>query len=738
MRLTLRTLLAYRDGVLSPQDQEDMHRRIQQNGPIASLLRQINELVAGNELRSPKLTATGLGDVNNVAEYLDDALTTDKVAELERLCLQNADHLCELAHCHQLLAEAMQTHISVPESLMDMASKLTDPRFREQAQKRLLTRSSNRASRAIETPEENSGDDRLEVPRTQLMPAGQPSDSSSLVKSAITGPGASTIQQGGLDLEATPLASEVPAYLLASQRKRWQIPAAILALTLLLVILVWQSIGSLDSLAALWSTSAAVPVDPIPSDPQRDADQASIVPEANDKAAPTPPSVTEGSSQDSSTEGSLAAAADRSEATAETQPDSDASDPENLSESIPATPESDEAPNTLATGLSISPDDRGQGRALIFVKTNDEKLLLLGEQAQPISQGRVIIPPSVRSAISLGSWNWTTGGSSVVEFETDSATPVMASNLFRGLLANSQPNAPLILKTPVGTYRLSTTDPEAWLTVEVAYRPILRGSLSQAGTHAPVLVIVAFTDSQDAPKALAKIESVDGRHSALLREPGSGFAVIGEQAPVEFKLLNPPRWYGSRSVRLIDQEAVQDFVKVLQNSQQPAEELVSQLTRHERPELAALAIQTSLMLGNFRPLVSELLLSDRLRTHWTSSLELARQLAIGNQNTPTIVEELMQEEFGQNATRLYELFQGLSSEQQNNEGLISLIKGLESDLLPVRILSAYEMAQLTGSDHGYLPHAPIKSTIQQIRRLQTTGKLNLLPVPDPIWERTAQ
>jgi len=86
---------------------------------------------------------------------------------------------------------------------------------------------------------------------------------------------------------------------------------------------------------------------------------------------------------------------------------------------------------------------------------------------------------------------------------------------------------------------------------------------------------------------------------------------------------------------------------------------------------------------------------------------------------------------------LMELLLGLGQERLGGDGLAALIKDLDSQQLPVRVLSAFELQQLTGQSFGYLPHAPIRNSLQQWRQQLNSGKLKIMEVGDPIWERTA-
>lgn len=109
MRLTLRTLLAWLDNLLSPQDQQVLGDKVAQSPDAARLIRRIRETVARGTLPAPRLDGSGLAhDPNKAAEYLDNTLEPDLLTEFEKVCIQSDVHLAEIAASHALLAEVFR------------------------------------------------------------------------------------------------------------------------------------------------------------------------------------------------------------------------------------------------------------------------------------------------------------------------------------------------------------------------------------------------------------------------------------------------------------------------------------------------------------------------------------------------------------------------------------------------------------------------------------------------------
>jgi hypothetical protein len=107
MRLTLRTLLAWLDGVLPEGEQLEIGAKVSASAAATPLVERIRAAVGRAAVGAPRLDARGLADdPNSVAEYLDNTLPKDQLEGFERICIESEMHLAEVAACHALLAEA--------------------------------------------------------------------------------------------------------------------------------------------------------------------------------------------------------------------------------------------------------------------------------------------------------------------------------------------------------------------------------------------------------------------------------------------------------------------------------------------------------------------------------------------------------------------------------------------------------------------------------------------------------
>jgi predicted Zn finger-like uncharacterized protein len=102
IRLTLRTLLAYSDDTLRPDEWDSIDEKVADSDAAQELMARIDRVIRV----APIPPATGPNarfDANIVAEYLDNELAADETVEVEKVCLESDGHLAEVADCHQIL-----------------------------------------------------------------------------------------------------------------------------------------------------------------------------------------------------------------------------------------------------------------------------------------------------------------------------------------------------------------------------------------------------------------------------------------------------------------------------------------------------------------------------------------------------------------------------------------------------------------------------------------------------------
>lgn len=129
MKLTLRTLLAYLDDVLEPNEAREIGQKISQSKEAADLVNQIRESMRRRRIGTPELAGPGSGpDPNIVSEYLENVLLPNQVVEYEQLCRRSDMHLAEVAACHKILTMVMGQPIDVSDELRERMYALGAPK----------------------------------------------------------------------------------------------------------------------------------------------------------------------------------------------------------------------------------------------------------------------------------------------------------------------------------------------------------------------------------------------------------------------------------------------------------------------------------------------------------------------------------------------------------------------------------------------------------------------------------
>ncbi len=127
MRLTLRTLLAYLDNTLDPNDAESLRVKVAESGFAGQLVQRIRTNLAKTNLSAPAPDAVGpVEEANVISEYLDSTLSAEQISEIERACLESDQQLAEAAACHQILTMVLGKTAEVSPELRQRIYSLPD------------------------------------------------------------------------------------------------------------------------------------------------------------------------------------------------------------------------------------------------------------------------------------------------------------------------------------------------------------------------------------------------------------------------------------------------------------------------------------------------------------------------------------------------------------------------------------------------------------------------------------
>ena len=115
-RLTLRTLLAYIDDTLPPEQARSLGLKVANSDEAKLLIERIKRVTRRRGLRTPVPDGSDddVADPNTVAAYLSDNLDSEQLKQIESTCLGSDVHLAEVAACHQILTLVLTEPVRVP------------------------------------------------------------------------------------------------------------------------------------------------------------------------------------------------------------------------------------------------------------------------------------------------------------------------------------------------------------------------------------------------------------------------------------------------------------------------------------------------------------------------------------------------------------------------------------------------------------------------------------------------
>jgi hypothetical protein len=107
-------LLAYLDDTLEPTQARLIGQKVAESDAAQELIARIKQVTRRRRLTTPPSGPGAKTDANIIAEYLDNTLSSEQLAEVEEICLASDVHLAEIAACHQILTLVLGEPALVP------------------------------------------------------------------------------------------------------------------------------------------------------------------------------------------------------------------------------------------------------------------------------------------------------------------------------------------------------------------------------------------------------------------------------------------------------------------------------------------------------------------------------------------------------------------------------------------------------------------------------------------------
>jgi hypothetical protein len=792
MRLTLRTLLAYLDDILSPEDSREIAQKIEESEFAKGLMHRARDVVRRLRLGAPSIGERGPGfDPNTVAEYLDNTLPSERVPDFEKICLESDVQLAEVASCHQILTMVLGEPAEVA------------PASRE----RMYDLPALLAAQSIEEPNPPAA---AGTPTVPTQPTGTP------VVGAAATPAASVIDDG--KHRAKPI---VPDYLREPMPGRRRLLPSLGALVLFGVLAVLLLAAFRQFEPGSWLANLVGLPGPAPV---ANAPQAPVAPApSKDEVVPAAPTETAAKPTPD------AKPAEETPAVAAKTPPAPAGKPVALpSAPMPPTPPVAQpaAAATVASPASAKPaaplpplpaEKPAPAASVVKVETP----MPTDQQPKPGPMGSPAPTLPAAGASPVNPLRAEMAGKPELKpalpAPPDAAKPMLASSSPKPASPDTTRDA-----APMPPERLgrSALDRQVLLEFEqssgnwmrMAPQAVLKSSqpILSLPAYQPVLTLIGVgtvqlvgaaqlellpTDSQGTSglkisygrvivrpigETKARLRLQVGARTGTItfknadaqlgisvdraRAPGANpeespgmlmadvFAASGDFTWEE-GAANPPVQLAERAMLRVDADpllaptvmselprwlttdetsAFDKFAARFLDEQirtdRPVSLSLRELTNHRREEVAALAARSLGCLDEFDPMVTALNGAEQ-RAFWDEYMRSLQQAVNRGADTAAKVRLALEQRYPNHAPKLYRMLWGYTpKELVDGQGAI-LVGYLEHEMLVYRVMAYHNLEKLTGLKYAYRPQDPLPRRQQAVARWKERLQLGLLARP---------
>lgn len=761
MRLTLRTMLAYLDEILEPDDAADIGKKIEESEFATDLVRRTRDCIRRLRLGAPPLVGKGIAlDPNTVAEYLDNTLSSERVPDFEKICLESDVHLAEVAACHQVLTLVLGEPAEI-----DQAS-----RERMYALAKAVAASDQAAAAAAST---------VPVPPSPEVTA--PPVQAPPVAAAVT---AAPVANSAAIKRQRP---EVPDYLRERRSIFWPLATAVLILICVAGAVAGGLFlfgppevknylaslgagGNADGPPVLPEVPTVEPGTPLP--PQPELPPVSEAPADTARPEPLPPvggptepaTTPPAESGPGPTKPLEFPKAGRVEPPVEGGPPA----PVPSDNPIPKSPVGEPATATVGPAVvpPVVPPLTGQGTEIL--PSDVPKVATL---PKPPGADPVVGPAPEPAPAVEGMGRYLTGQDVLLRYDRNDASwrrlPANA-NVFAGdfllALPTYSPSVSLsngVVVQPIGPvqFELQKPDGDGVPGVIVDYGRVVFMTVGKGaqvrvalGDQAGVLTfgdadskaaievrrMLPFGQNPETGQsavaaevyaASGQIGWTDEKGDTPLRAPAAMIvaSIPGIPTPAANEI---PKWIAGDTLSDIERRGTRDL-EMLITVDRPVTLTLKEQAESRRLEVRTLAIRCSAYVNQFDPFVSALNDAEQ-KANWNNQIDTLRSALTRGPEVAAAVRATFEKQRGDEGNELYRMLWGYSADQVPAEGA-GLVRGLDHKALDYRVLSFWNLQTLSGSSFAYKPaDLPVKrapAILKWKERLEE-GKL-LTPVAPP-------
>lgn len=769
MRLTLRTLLAHRDGVLEAKDAALLEAKLRDSTFARQISQRIDESMRNPRLAPIPLDAREPGfDPNHVAEYLDDSITVDQVPDLERRFLENNALLSEVGSCHTILTRALSQPAEVSEEIRRRIHQL--PTTPEAQPGKLRIHRLGNVERRIRV------DKPIVAPVTptrtspETLPANRPI-SETISQTSLRVP---TAEPRGVGIELHEgLGNQVPEYLIGNDRGWWRPVLATSGMLALLIVVGFLAVGPFDQVRQMLSSSDPVEMiekglngktDSGSSDDEGNVENSArvsstfdsdgkeelsaiAVPEADRSPKSTETPAVKGVSPPeirgegaSSTAASLFPEKGVSSSDAEgevssasqtpTAPQTSAALPNRVDNSPPI-------PSNVSTkdwtpSIQWLPETKETSEASLLIAQSATDTATEWRRAKPGESydgtQLLLLPPTQRTEFSIApGLRCVASGDTLMRVMPSDQMPRLSVPFGRLILFATPDcrNVTLDLADHVLEIRMNDIQSSCGVDIGWSWNEVDSTGLAEGRFSSSQYIEIIGTQGASKIIMIPKANPTAKTEYSLEIGEFTRWTVKSHNPPTN--LESAPNWLRTSVDRPIDQHAASDIARALsKDAERNPKEILIELAQGRKPETAALATRYLFHFHEFATLWSKEGVLSR-KGGFVHSATVVQHLpaVLSNDSAKKQYLETMRANLETRADTVMRLLIPMTAKQLEDGGDKLLVEALSSGQQDERTLAILQLSAITGRTLGYHPEKNNSESIAQWRKALGKGEIRL-------------